>query len=370
MNRKARIWPKTQQPQSRHYNHHCHHSLHLSIFLAVALIFLIGFQAHACTRILYETGTNNYIVGRTMDWYDDTKTDLWAFPRSLKRDGGCGSNSITWTSKFGSLVADIYNTGTVDGINDAGLIVNVLYLSESDYGDAKASGRPLLSIGAWGQYILDNYATVAEAVNSLKKEPFSIVAPPLPGGKAASGHVAIADASGDSAIFEYIEGKLVTHHNRAYVVMTNSPSFNEQLAIDSYWKSVGGMKFLPGTHRASDRFARISWNLDATPKVDSPERAIATVFSLIRHISVPLGIVDPEKPNLSSTLWRTVADTKARRYYFESVLTPAVFWVDLEKLNLKEGAKPTKLDLSGNPILSGEVSSKFTPTEPFPFLSE
>lgn len=105
----------------------------------------------------------------------------------------------------------------------------------------------------------------------------------------------------------------------------NSPPFNEQLAIDSYWKSVGGMKFLPGTHRASDRFARISWNLDATPKVDSPECAIATVFSLIRHISVPLGIVDPEKPNLSSTLWRTMADTKARRYYFESVLTNAVF---------------------------------------------
>jgi penicillin V acylase-like amidase (Ntn superfamily) len=33
----------------------------------------------------------------------------------------------------------------------------------------------------------------------------------LPGGKKAGGHLALADASGDSAIFEYIAGKLVVH---------------------------------------------------------------------------------------------------------------------------------------------------------------
>jgi len=38
------------------------------------------------------------------------------------------------------------------------------------------------------------------------------------------GHLALADASGDSAIFEYISGKLVIHHDRKYTVMTNSPT--------------------------------------------------------------------------------------------------------------------------------------------------
>ncbi|WP_313072298.1 linear amide C-N hydrolase [Melaminivora sp.] len=325
--------------------------------------------ANACTRVLYETGTGNFIVGRTMDWYDDTATDLWAFPRGMARDGGVGPGSIQWTSKYGSIVGDIYDAGSADGMNEAGLVTNVLYLAESDYGDARATGKPLLSIGAWGQYILDNYGSVAEAVAGLQTEPFAIIAPALPGGKAAAGHIAIADASGDSAIFEYLQGKLVIHHGREHKVMTNSPPFDEQLAINTYWNDVGGLKFLPGTHRAADRFARVGWNLRATPQVKDQALAVATVFSIIRNISVPLGISDPEKPNIAATLWRTVADTKERRYYFESAFSPSVFWVDMSKLNLAAGFKPSKLDLSNKPILSGEVSGKFAAAEPFKFLS-
>ena len=339
------------------------------VFAAFASACSAGVQADACTRVLYETGNGTYIVGRTMDWYDDTGTDLWAFPRGMERDGGVGANSITWTSKHGSVVADIYDAATADGINDAGLAGNILYLVEADYGDAKASGKPLLSVGGWLQYILDNYATVAEAVEALREPPFSIIAPDLPGGKAAGGHIAIADTSGDSAIFEYIDGKLKIHHDRKYTVMTNSPPFDQQLAINTYWNDVGGLKFLPGTHRASDRFARVSWNLNATPKVKDQKLATATVFSVIRNISVPIGISDPEKPNIASTLWRTVADTNARRYYFESALSPTVFWVDLDKLNIEPGGKPMKLDLSGSPIFAGEVSGQFQPTEPFKFLA-
>lgn len=63
-----------------------------------------------CTRILYEAQSpqTNYLVGRTMDWYEDTQTNLWAFPRGMKRNGGVGDKSIEWTSKYGSLVGDIY----------------------------------------------------------------------------------------------------------------------------------------------------------------------------------------------------------------------------------------------------------------------
>ena len=339
------------------------------IMVASTLVSLAGFQSEACTRILYETGTNSYIVGRTMDWYDDTGTDLWAFPREMARDGGVGPDSIKWNSKYGSVVGDIYDIASADGMNEAGLVANILYLVETEYGDAKATGKPLLSVGAWLQYILDNYGNVAEAVEALRQEPFAIVAPALPGGKAAGGHIALADASGDSAIFEYIQGKLVIHHDRKYTVMTNSPPFDQQLAINTYWNEVGGLKMLPGTHRASDRYARVSWNLKATPKVEDPRLATATVFSVIRNISVPLGISDPEKPNIAATLWRTVADTKARRYYFESAFSPSVFWVDIAKLKLAPGSKPTKLDLSGNPILAGEVSEKFLPADPFKFLA-
>ena len=210
---------------------------------------------------------------------------------------------------------------------------------------------------------------MAEAVDALSKDPFAVVAPDLPGGKKAGGHLALADASGDSAIFEYIGGKLVIHHDRKYTVMTNSPTFDQQLAINTYWKGVNGLSFQPGTIGSADRFVRMSWSLNAAPKEKDPRLAVATAFSLIRSISVPLGLADPEKPNIAATIWRTVSDTGAGRYFFESSYSPSIFWVDAAKLKLSEGSAPARLDLSGHPILSGEVSDKFAPAEPFKFLS-
>ena len=338
-------------------------------FLVCSFTVFASWQSEACTRILYESGLGNYIIGRTMDWYDDLGSDLWAFPVGMERDGGTGPDAIKWPSKFGSVIVDAYDAASTDGMNNAGLVGNILYLAEADYGDIDSSTKPQLSVGAWLQYVLDNFGSVNDAVTALAKEPFVIVAPELPGGKAASAHLSLADSSGDSAILEYVDGALVIHHDRTYTVMTNSPTFDQQLAINSYWDTVGGLKMLPGTHRASDRFARVSWNLKSTPKVEENQLAVATVFSLIRNISVPLGISDPEKPNIASTLWRTASDTTNKRYYFESAYKPAIFWVDLDKLDLSESSEPSKLSLTENPMLSGEVSTYFQPAEPFQFLA-
>lgn len=340
----------------------------LTAALALGTAALAIPAADACTRFLYSGTSNDFYIGRSMDWAEETGTDLWAFPAGMKRDGGVGDGSITWTSKYGSVIAGFYNVATVDGMNNAGLAGNVLYLAESNYGDAKASGKPLISIGAWLQYVLDNYATVEEAVDALSKEPFAIVAPVLPNGVAASGHLAIADKSGDSAIFEYVDGKLRIHHGKAYTVMTNSPVFDQQLAINTYWDTVGGFNFIPGTNRASDRFARMSWLLNASAHAKDMPTAEATVISLIRAISVPIGIASATEPNIASTRWRTQTNFNANRYIFDGVRNPSVFWVDLDKLDLKAGAAVRKLDLQKNPLHMGETSASFEPAEPFTFL--
>ena len=58
-----------------------------SALAVMILVFTPWQNAHACTRILYETGTGTYITGRGMDWNDPTAaTALWVFPRGMKRD--------------------------------------------------------------------------------------------------------------------------------------------------------------------------------------------------------------------------------------------------------------------------------------------
>lgn len=97
--------------------------------------------------------------------------------------------------------------------------------------------------------------------------------------------------------------------------MTNSPTFDKQLALVEYWKQIGGTIMLPGTNRASDRFARASFYINAIPKNDNTKQAQASVFSVIRNASVPYGLNTQEEPNISSTRWRTVADHKQMLYF-------------------------------------------------------
>ncbi len=203
-----------------------------------------------------------------MDWKEDIQTNLWVFPRGSKQDGAAGPNSPKWVSKYGSVIATGYDIGTADGMNEKGLVTSLLYLAESDYG--QPDGKPPLSISVWAQYVLDHFATVAEAVAALRQEPFRLISMKLPNGSGAQLHLAISDATGDSAIFEYLDGKLVIHHGKQYQVMTNSPSYDQQLALNAYWESIGGLTFLPGTNRAADRFARASFLINAIPKTADP----------------------------------------------------------------------------------------------------
>ena len=335
--------------------------------------------AVACTRTLYVGEDNTVITGRNMDWQEDMSSNLWVFPAGIKRDGAAGPKSIQWTSRYGSVIVSGYEAGSTDGLNEKGLVANLLYLAEADYGKPNET-RPSLSIAAWPQYVLDNYATVAEAVAALRSEPFNMLAPTLPNGAAAALHLTISDASGDSAIFEYIGGKLNIHHGKQYTVMTNSPIYDKQLALDEYWKDIGGLVFLPGTNRASDRFARASFLLGAVPKkLDKnyikgvPQQsyayqAVADVLSVQRAVSVPLGITTPDQPNISSTIWRTVSDQKNLVYYFDSATRPNTFWVSLSKLDLKPGAPVRKLTIQNGEVFAGEVADQFKDAAPFKFL--
>lgn len=338
-------------------------------FVFVAFL-LVQKESQACTRVVYKGPNGTVITARSMDWKDEISANLWVFPRGIARSGEVGAQSLRWTSKYGSVVSTAWDIATADGLNEKGLVANVLWLVESSYPKFEPDGNKKgVSISAWAQYVLDNFATVDEAVEALRDEPFVIVSDYIPGtDKFTTLHLSISDASGDNAIFEYIDGKLVIHHDPSYTVMTNSPVFGEQLALNNYWTGIPGTVMLPGTNRAADRFVRASYYINAIPQTDDTRVAVASVFSVIRNCSVPFGISSATEPNISSTRWRSVADQKNMMYYFENVLTPGTFWVDLTKFDLKEGAKSMKLTLEQNSNFNGLSNANFKAAEPFKFL--
>lgn len=350
-----------------------------SLFLSSILFLLPLFEAHACTRAVYLGSDDLVITGRSMDWMENMHSSIWVFPKGINRNGLAGPDSPKWTSQYGSVVTSVYNIATADGMNERGLVMNMLYLAESDYGHAK-KGNPPLSVSIWGQYALDNFATVNEAVNALSKNTFQIIAPNLPNGTPSHVHLSLSDPSGDSAIFEYVGGELVIHHGKQYQIMTNSPIYNKQLALNEYWQEIQGDVFLPGTNRAADRFARTAFLIQSLPKQTSSEyiqgvpdkdyvnQALAGVLSVMRSVSVPLGITTPNKPNIASTLWRTISDQKNKIYYFDSSTYPNTFWIELKNLNFAANAPVLSLEVENGEVYAGEVSKLLKPTKPFDFL--
>jgi len=342
------------------------------LFISISL-FVLSFvtkKADACTRVVYQGINNTILTGRTMDWKEDSRSNLWIFPRGMERNGEIGANPFRWTSKYGSIVTSAYDICSTDGMNEKGLVANLLWLAESEYPDWNGK-KPALSIAAWVQYMLDNFATVDEAVFEMKKGNLDVISDMMPdGSRMATLHLSLSDSNGDNAIFEYVKGELVIHHDRSYQVMTNSPIFDQQLALDDYWKNIGGTTFLPGTNRAADRFVRASFYINAIPQTEDVRLAAALVFSVIRNTSVPLGINTPNEPNISSTRWRTVADQKNLVYYFESTMNPNVFWVDMKKIDFSAQAPVKMLDLVGGKIYAGNTTDKFQNSAPFKFMGK
>ena len=248
-------------------------------FMLCSLLIVLGMGilpvnvVFPCSRAVYLGPEDTVITARSMDWVSDLGSNLWSFPRGIERDGAAGPQSIHWTSKYGSVVASAFDAGTADGMNEKGLVANLLYLSESEYvKPSPGDRRKSLSVSVWTQYVLDNYATVAEAVSDLQKEPLYVVSVMSPDGHAGTVHLAISDSTGDSAIFEYLGGKLVIHHGRQYQVMTNSPVYDQQLALTRYWEQIGGTTMLPGTNRAADRFVRPRSISTQFQRPQTPER--------------------------------------------------------------------------------------------------
>jgi penicillin V acylase-like amidase (Ntn superfamily) len=123
---------------------------------------LTGFTqlAEACTRVVYKGPNETVITGRTMDFSIEIPANLWIFPKGMERNGEVGQNSIEWTSKYGSVIASSWDIATPDGMNEKGLVANLLWLVQSEYPEYDRDGnRPGLAISAWAQYALDNFAT-------------------------------------------------------------------------------------------------------------------------------------------------------------------------------------------------------------------
>jgi len=334
----------------------------------VATLLAVQPVAHACTRVMWTSPDGQVFVGRTQDWTEKAGHAFRVHPRGTQRVGAVAENPHKWTSKYGSVVLTAYDIGTHEGVNEKGLSGHALYLAEENSFPKRDPKQQGIGIMQWVQYYLDNYATVAEAVEAQKSWAFQIEPMILPNGFPTLVHVSLSDKTGDSAVIEFIGGKARIHHDRRFTVMTNEPTFDKQMENLKQYRTFGGDKPLPGDRTPTDRFVRAAFYASQLQKPASPAEGTAFMFSVIRNISVPFGAGDPNRPNIASTIFRTVIDLTGSRYFFESTYAPNVVWIDYSKLDFSKGSGERELQVEKKIFsLNGDVTKLLQPAKPFVF---
>jgi len=306
------------------------------------------------------------VAARTWDLYVDEKPRLVYLPRGIARRGIAEGSGARWTSKFANVVLTAFDAGSGDGMNEAGLSAHLLYLHGTEY--EPADQRPAVSNLTWAQYALDGYATMAEALEGLKAVRIvssEALAREWPV------HLALEDASGDSAVLEFVKGRLVVHHGKDVTVMTNEPTLDEQLANLKRYKLFGGNLSMPGDVDPSSRFVRAASHLKTLPKPANTYEAVSHLAGIARNVAVPFGAENTsvgEVVDTWPTRWATVVDLTHKVFYVMPVNSPAVFWVDLGKLDAKSSEilalDPYDIRLSGD--VSAQLKSFAPVQKPFP----
>jgi penicillin V acylase-like amidase (Ntn superfamily) len=336
------------------------------VVFIISLVLFGQDAANACSRLLWNNNGNLVMSARTFDWGYSLDSMLYINPRGLTMTGGTPENAAQWTVKYGSVTTSISSwlkkqgpftlaDGATDGINEMGLAAHAQFLQNTQFSKREPS-RPGLSSLRWIRYLLDNFATVDEAITGM--EQIEIVLGKIDNNPIHF-HVALEDKSGDSAVIEFINGKQIIHHGRDVLVLTNNPPYNVQIAALAEYEAFGGHKPLPGNIESNDRFVRLSYYAQYLPKTTDKDIATSYMLSAIRTAASPYGAPYTDG-GVYPTWWTSVTDLKNGLYYFNWTEKPNLIKVVLPSIDFSKNSGIRYLD-PRRPELFGTVNDHFLP---------
>lgn len=325
-----------------------------SLLLLPFLVFPGG-AAWSCSELFLTSG-GHFVSARMLNLNVDTSPLLVLSPRGIVRKSYFpkpGDNPLEWTARYGSV--NVFSFGLDDcddGLNEKGLSAAMQWLDGTKYPTGQSDRA--LSYNYVLQYFLDNYATVAEVVADVQTIKVYPVLEELFGG-AFPQHFSFHDATGDSAVLEYDGTGALSVYRPTDIyngVMTNEPTYPEQIANLEKYKPWTDPPALPGSMESLDRFVRGSYMLENMPVPSSQEDAIAYGWAFIQNIT-PW----PDQTPDTKSLWTCVRDHINPAFYFRTLAEPRIRWVEFSDLDFTEGQsmKALRVEDPGEGDVSGDL---------------
>ena len=307
------------------------------VLLFVFSLFLTASKGHSCTSFCL-VDMQRPIVGKNYDWSIENglvTVNKRGVQKTAAQYGAIEfGKPIKWKSKFGSITFNQFGRELpMGGINEAGLVVEVLMLTETVY--PEPDSRPSISALQWVQYQLDNFSTIQKVIESDAHvrilQTFS--SPGL--------HYFVCDRDGNSAIIEFLNGGFIyyTDENMPVKVLTNS-TYEQGIRSWNHQK-----------HRKSNQYSgarRFVHTAELLYKysADKPTDPVGYTFNV-------LGIVSQG----SFTKWSIVYDIKNLAIYFRTYSNQKIRHIALQHFDFS--CKSSVLVLNINNDLSGDVTDSF-----------
>jgi len=249
---------------------------------------------------------------------------------------GTTGKRAEWTSRYGSVTFNLVGREFAwGGMNEAGLVMSSMELRSGEY--PEPDERPALFDGNWGQYVLDNFRSVEEV---LRMDPLVTLRD-----QGYTSHYLVADAEGNCAAIEFIDGRFVSYTGDDMPVKAMANMRYGKAA--EAWERGGARWWWSNPGQSAERVAACQErmeNYDAQRDTSAVYYAFGT---LMHYVAAP------------HTRWNIVFDIANREIYYRTVRSPAFKHIALGSFDFSCGAPKLMLDV--NATLEGGVEEDFVP---------
>ncbi len=308
----------------------------VSALVLVATLVLQAPIAGACSAFRMPLTSPDVLVGRNFDW-DYGHGLMVVNKRGLAKKAFAlhPSDTLTWTSKYGSLT---FNQAGRElpygGLNEKGLMIEVLWLGYTSWPETSA---PSINEVQWIQHQLDTKDSVADLILHINDARILSVF--------AKVHFIACDATGECATIEGIGSEIKIHTGATMPVkaLTNDPyetglKFSQSKACDA----------IPAGNQSLYRFARAACT--ATSDIQNETVAEKTSRTNATLDAVAQG---------DYTKWSIVYDLTAKAISIRTKDAPIAKTVSLAQFDFSCATPVKVLDLNAVVKNPQDVSSQF-----------
>jgi len=358
----------------------------------VVCICLISFtySTCACTAVNLTAKDGTVIAGRTMEWSQDLKWKMIAFPKGTPVDLSAPVNlklpTTTLNSKYAFVgIAPGVLEGApafLEGQNEAGLGMSGNFLPElTEYQTVTPGDQNYVSIVNFGRLALGMYASVRELRGELPKytvwynpsEVKGLSTPPYL-------HFVFTDRTGDSIVVEFVKGQMNIYEN-VVNVLTNSPTYEWQLLNVRNYLSLsdmgtssvkfnganvtaigqgGGLIGLPADYTPPSRFVRATYLRRFAVQPEGRSDATQLMGHLLNNVDIPLGVaqsIEEKQVIVDYTQWVVIKDLTNNKWQIANYANRTNY-LEMDLNQIFQSNKIIRWQVDDLPYPSGDMTSQ------------